>query len=266
MAASETTLHGPHSSCASVLAVRHFWRCNPFRRAEGARPAFLSRNTPGTAALSKPLMAPCRKHTLKGGCYGWKGAPKSIKEGPFSPIQIPPFQHLLTFSHLFTQSRLSLTYTPTLIPTLPHTHTPISHRAFHLLDLIHNQVDIIYDYDASILILKHVDLIVHHAPPPWSSSSLTAVWVHHQEVGSYYEQGPDLSKGLTPDSTSTSHQHGPCPPPRLQCRGRDKVCLADAISAFRYFAAMLRIFAAMMDDAALRLCGTEVPRHGIHPD
>ncbi|KAL9939033.1 hypothetical protein V8E36_001846 [Tilletia maclaganii] len=69
-------------------------------------------------------------------------------------------------------------------------------EAFYLLDLINNQVDIIYDYDASILILKHVDLIVHHAPPPWSSSSLTAVWVHHQEVGSYYEQGPGLSKGL----------------------------------------------------------------------
>ena len=34
----------------------------------------------------------------------------------------------------------------------------------------------------------------------------------------------------------------------------------------RYLAALLRIFAAMMDDAALRLCGTEVPRHGIHPD
>ncbi|KAL9932652.1 hypothetical protein V8E36_008351 [Tilletia maclaganii] len=204
------------------------WRCNPFRRAEGARPAFLSRNTPGTAALSKPLIAPCRKHTLKGGCYGWKGAPEKHKRRPFLAHPDTPFP---TSSHILTSL---------------HTES-----AFHLLDLIHNQVDIIYDYDASILILKHVDLIVYHAPPPWSSSSLTAVWVHHQQVGSYYEQGPDLSKGLTPDSTSTSHQHGPWPTPRLQCRGRDKVCLADAISAF---------------DAALRLCGTEVPRHGIHPD
>ncbi|KAL9939051.1 hypothetical protein V8E36_001864 [Tilletia maclaganii] len=143
-------------------------------------------------------------------------------------------------------------------------------EAFYLLDLINNQVDIIYDYDASILILKHVDLIVHHAPPPWSSSSLTAVWVHHQEVGSYYEQGlsPASVKVSTLGSTSTSHQHGPCPPPRLQCRGRDKVSLADAISAFGTW---WRCFTMVVDDAASP-CGMEnsptprvhTRRHSIH--
>ncbi|KAL9939036.1 hypothetical protein V8E36_001849 [Tilletia maclaganii] len=150
-------------------------------------------------------MAPCRKHTLKGGCYGCKEAPKKHKRRPFLAHPNPPFpssSHILTSPH--TESSLPhihthsdthpLTQPPTHAHT--HTHTPISYRAFYLLDLINNQVDIIYDYDASILILKHVDLIVHHAPPPWSSSSLTAVWVHHQEVGSYYEQGPGLSKGL----------------------------------------------------------------------
>jgi len=70
-------------------------------------------------------------------------------------------------------------------------------------------------------------------------------------------KAPASVKVSTLGSTSTSHQHGPCPPPRLQCRGRDKVSLADAISAFGTW---WRCFTMVVDDAASP-CGMEVPRH-----